>query len=141
MTVDRLKRDLLNKLINARIDLAAYLQLRKAKGYMSVSESEHLRDNLFELCNFMREKAPTLKAEYDESELMALRRAAEVLSIAGVCLMNGRHDCPNFIAVNAEKLENCLTTLSLCIMCLHEHAKLAQHWARGRRLPLLLKLL
>ena len=51
MSVDRLKRDLLNKLINARIDLAAYLQLRKAKGYMSVSESEHLRDNLFELCN------------------------------------------------------------------------------------------
>lgn len=32
MSVDRLKRDLLNKLINARIDLAAYLQLRKAKG-------------------------------------------------------------------------------------------------------------
>ncbi|HCM9225264.1 biofilm formation regulator BssR [Enterobacter bugandensis] len=127
MSVDRLKRDLLNKLINARIDLAAYLQLRKAKGYMSVSESEHLRDNLFELCNFMREQAPTLKAEYDECELMALRRAAEVLSIAGVCLMNGLHDCPNFIAVNAEKLENCLTTLSLCIMCLNKHETLAQH--------------
>ena len=94
---------------------------------MSVSESEHLRDNLFELCNFMREKAPILRAEYDECELMALRRAAEVLSIAGVCLMNGRHDCPNFIAVNAEKLENCLTTLSLCIMCLSEHEKLEQH--------------
>lgn len=45
MSVDRLKRDLLNKMINARIDLAAYLQLRKAKGYMSVSESDHLRDN------------------------------------------------------------------------------------------------
>ena len=127
MTVDRLKRDLLNKLINARIDLAAYLQLRKAKGYMSVSESEHLRDNLFELCNFMREKAPTLKANGGESEEIALRRATEVLSIAGVCLMNGRHDCPTFIAVNAEKLENCLTTLSLCIMCLNEHAKLEQH--------------
>ena len=127
MSVDRLKRDLLNKLINARIDLAAYLQLRKAKGYMSVSESEHLRDNLFELCNYMREKAPTLKAEYGESELMALRRAAEVLSIAGVCLMNGRHDCPNFIAVDAEKLENCLTTISLCIMCLNKHARLEQH--------------
>lgn len=27
MSVDRLKRDLLNKLINARIDLAAYLQI------------------------------------------------------------------------------------------------------------------
>lgn len=127
MSVDRLKRDLLNKLINARIDLAAYLQLRKAKGYMSVSESEHLRDNVFELCNFMRKKAPVLKAEYGESELMALRRAAEVLSIAGVCLMTGRHDCPNFIAVNAEKLENCLTTISLCIMCLNQHAKLEQH--------------
>lgn len=73
MSVDRLKRDLLNKLINARIDLAAYLQLRKAKGYMSVSESENLRDNFFELCNFMREKAPILKAHYAESELVALR--------------------------------------------------------------------
>ncbi|MGY5367170.1 biofilm formation regulator BssR [Enterobacter oligotrophicus] len=127
MSVDRLKRDLLNKLINVRIDLAAYLQLRKAKGYMSVSESEHLRDNLFELGNFMREKAPVLKAECAESELVALRRAAEVLSIAGVCLMTGRHDCPNFIAVNAEKLENCLTTLSLCIMCLNKQETLEQH--------------
>ena len=38
MNVDRLYRNLLNKLINANIDLDAYLQLRKAKGYMSVSE-------------------------------------------------------------------------------------------------------
>ncbi|RAU32686.1 biofilm formation regulator BssR [Enterobacter sp. ECC-175] len=127
MSVDRLKRDLLNKLIDVRIDLAAYLQLRKAKGYMSVSESEHLRDNLFELCNFMREKAPTLKAEFDESERIALRRAAETLSVAGVCLMNGHHDCPTFIAVNADKLENCLTTISLCIMCLNKQEKLEQH--------------
>ncbi len=74
MSVDRLKRDLLNKLINARIDLAAYLQLRKAKGYMSVSESENLRENFFELCNFMREKAPILKAHCAENELVALRR-------------------------------------------------------------------
>ncbi len=43
---------------------------------MSVSESENLRDNFFELCNFMREKAPILKAHYAESELVALRRAA-----------------------------------------------------------------
>lgn len=54
MNVDRLYRNLLNKLINANIDLDAYLQLRKAKGYMSVSENEHLRDNLFELCGEMR---------------------------------------------------------------------------------------
>lgn len=45
MFVDRLRTDLLNKLINARIDLAAYLQLRMAKGYMSVSENDHLREN------------------------------------------------------------------------------------------------
>lgn len=49
MTVDRLYRHLLQKLINANIDIDAYLQLRKAKGYMSVSENDHLRENLFEL--------------------------------------------------------------------------------------------
>lgn len=53
MSVDRLYRNLMNKLINANIDLDAYLQLRKAKGYMSVSENDHLRDNLFELCHEM----------------------------------------------------------------------------------------
>ena len=68
-----------------------------------------------------------LDAETEARVLEALRRAAEVLSIAGVCLMNGRHDCPNFIAVNAEKLENCLTTLALCIMCLNKPETLARH--------------
>ena len=58
MTVDRLYRHLLQKLINANIDIDAYLQLRKAKGYMSVSENDHLRDNLFELCREMRAQAP-----------------------------------------------------------------------------------
>ncbi len=98
MVVDRLRTDLLNKLINARIDLAAYLQLRKAKGYMSVSESDTLRDNFFEL-----------------------NRAA-----AAVCLMSGHHDCPTFIAVNADKLENCLTTLTLSIQSLKAHSPLTQ---------------
>lgn len=61
MTVDRLYRHLLQKLINANIDIDAYLQLRKAKGYMSVSENDHLRDNLFELCREMRAQAPRLQ--------------------------------------------------------------------------------
>lgn len=61
MNVDRLYRNLLNKLINANIDLDAYLQLRKAKGYMSVSENEHLRDNLFELCGEMRKNGLQLQ--------------------------------------------------------------------------------
>ena len=43
MSVDRLYRNLMNKLINANIDLDAYLQLRKAKGYMSVSDAPEKR--------------------------------------------------------------------------------------------------
>jgi biofilm regulator BssR len=35
MSVDRLYRNLLNKLINANIDLDAYLQLRKERLYVS----------------------------------------------------------------------------------------------------------
>ena len=127
MSVDRLKRDLLNKLINARIDLAAYLQLRVAKGYMSVSESDHLRENCFELCTYMRQHAPILKDHYDADEQRVLRRAADALSKAAVCLMTGHHDCPTFVAVSADKLENCLTTLTLCIACLKEHTPLQQH--------------
>ena len=49
MFVDRQRIDLLNRLIDARVDLAAYVQLRKAKGYMSVSESNHLRVIFFKL--------------------------------------------------------------------------------------------
>lgn len=129
MSVDRLKRDLLNKLINARIDLAAYLQLRTAKGYMSVSESEQLRDNIFELCHFMREKAPILKDHYDESEQLILKHAAQTLSNAAICVMTGHHDChcPTFISVDAHTLQRCLTTLTTCIMCLKEHNALGQH--------------
>ena len=57
MVVDRLRTDLLNKLINARIELAAYLQLRKAKGYMSVSESDRLRDVFFALNRELHEQS------------------------------------------------------------------------------------
>ncbi len=49
MSVDRLYRNLLNKLIIAQCDLDAYLQLRKSEAICPVSENEHLRDNLFEL--------------------------------------------------------------------------------------------
>lgn len=68
MTVDRLYRHLLQKLINANIDIDAYLQLRKAKGYMSVSENDHLRDNLFELCREMRAQAPRLQSAISPEE-------------------------------------------------------------------------
>lgn len=71
MTVDRLYRHLLQKLINANIDIDAYLQLRKAKGYMSVSENDHLRDNLFELCREMRAQAPRLQNAISPEERMS----------------------------------------------------------------------
>ncbi|MEG2265657.1 MAG: biofilm formation regulator BssR, partial [Acinetobacter sp.] len=57
MVFDRLRTYLLNKLINARIELAAYLQLRKAKGYMSVSESDRLRDVFFALNRELHEQS------------------------------------------------------------------------------------
>ncbi|MFW0974607.1 biofilm formation regulator BssR [Leclercia pneumoniae] len=127
MSVDRLKRDLLSKLINARIDLDTYLTLRKAKGYMSVSESDHLRDNFFELCNYMREKAPLLREHCSAEEQAVLYRAVQSLSAVGVCMMTGGHDCPTFIAVNAEKLEVCLTDLTRCIQSLKTQQPLNQN--------------
>lgn len=68
MVVDRLRTDLLNKLINARIDLAAYLQLRKAKGYMSVSESDSLRDNFFELNRELHDQSLRQGLHLDQEE-------------------------------------------------------------------------
>lgn len=122
MTVDRLYRHLLQKLINANIDIDAYLQLRKAKGYMSVSENDHLRDNLFELCREMRAQAPRLQNAISPEERDVLRLAGESVAAAALCLMSGHHDCPLYIAVNVEKLERCLTGLTSNI---HKLNKLA----------------
>lgn len=122
MSIDRLKRNLLNKLINARIDLDAYLQLRKAKGYMSVSESDHLRDNLFDLCTEMRNQSAQLSMLPDPDEREALRHAAEAMVVAAVSLMGGHHDCPQFVAVDADKLERCLVVLTASIQQLNSSA-------------------
>ena len=115
MFVDRQRIDLLNRLIDARVDLAAYVQLRKAKGYMSVSESNHLRDNFFKLNRELHDKSLRLNA---------LHHAEEALATAAVCLMSGHHDCPTVITVNADKLENCLMSLTLSIQSLQKHAML-----------------
>ncbi|CAI9397539.1 TPA: biofilm formation regulator BssR [Citrobacter amalonaticus] len=124
MFVDRLRTDLLNKLINARIDLAAYLQLRMAKGYMSVSENDHLRENFFELNRELHDKSLRLNLHLDQEEWDALHHAEGALAAAAVCLMSGHHDCPTFIAVNAEKLNTCLTALTLSIQSLQAHSTL-----------------
>ena len=90
----------------------AYLRLRKGKGYMSVSENDQLRENLFELCREMRAQAPRLQNVISPEERDALRLAGESVAAAAVCLMSGHHDCPLYIAVNVEKLERCLTGLT-----------------------------
>ena len=124
MTVDRQKRSLLRKLANASIDLAAYVQLRKAKGYMSVSESNYLRDSFFELSTQIRGLERHAYVVPDAREREALCRAEGALSAAGICLMSGHHDCPNYIAVNVETLDRCLKTLNVCIQNLSEQAPL-----------------
>lgn len=112
MTGEPLKRDLLKKMIIAKIDVAAYLCLRKAKGYMSVVETEHLRDNLFDLSNEYHEKSLRLRSHLTEQEMESIHQGMNAVCSAAVCLMTGRHDCPQYIAVDAEKLDNCLSELS-----------------------------
>lgn len=126
MNVDRLKRNLMDKLVNARIDIAAYLQLRRAKGYMSVSENDHLRDNLFELCAELRGKSAAIAPSVTPQQREALHMAGEAMASAAVCLMTGHHDCPLYIAVNVETLERCLTTLDSSIQEMNALAPLAR---------------
>ncbi|WP_052284262.1 biofilm formation regulator BssR [Kluyvera genomosp. 1] len=115
MTESKLKRQLVGQLINARIDLDAYLQLRKAKGYMSVGENDHLRTNLLELCSALRGSVIPLKRDCSPTELEFFRQAGEAVASAAVCLMSGRYDCPSYIAVNVVTLDRCLAALAKSI--------------------------
>ncbi|MFU0919393.1 biofilm formation regulator BssR [Kluyvera sichuanensis] len=125
MTDSKLKRQMMRRLINARIDLDAYLQLRKAKGYMSVGDNDHLRTNLLELCCELRGNAVPLKRCSSLNELEMMRQAGEALASAAVCLMTGRYDCPSYIAVNVETLERCLTALTTSIRKLDAESPMA----------------
>lgn len=121
MTGEPLKRDLLKKMIIAKIDIAAYLAMRKAKGYMSVIETEHLRDNLFDLSTEYREKALRLRYHLAAQEMESINQGMSAVCSAGVCLMSGRHDCPQYIAVDADKLDNCLAELSASLKEIMSH--------------------
>ncbi|WP_086871791.1 biofilm formation regulator BssR [Kosakonia pseudosacchari] len=126
MTVDELARRLLKKLIAARSDLAAYIQMRKAKGYMSVSENDRLRERFFALALEIRDKGERLNDLPDRDSRSAIYRAEEALSSAAVCLMSGRQDCPTYISVNVDKLERSLNVLNYCIQYLNEHSPLEE---------------
>ena len=107
-----LKHDLLKKLQVAKVEIAAYLALRKAKGYMSVSESEQLRTRLLDVCQRSRDAAFVLQASLPDDEKDDFRHAIEACSSAALCLMSGRKDCPQYISVDAVKLEASLMLLS-----------------------------
>ncbi len=126
MSFDRLHHNLLNKLIDARIDIDAYLQLRRAKGYMTVHESKLLRDGLFTLCAELRQCAPQLKTNCTLPEREALRHAGEAIARAALCLMSGHHDCPQYVAVDTHKLASCLATLTHATHRLRSAASLEQ---------------
>jgi len=126
MTVDELARRLLTKLIAARSDLAAYIQMRKAKGYMSVSENDRLRERFFALALEIRDKGERLNDLPDRDSRSAIYRAEEALSSVAVCLMSGRQDCPTYISVNVDKLERSLNVLNYCIQYLNEHSPLEE---------------
>jgi biofilm regulator BssR len=121
MTGEPLKRHLLKKMIIAKIDLAAYLALRKAKGYMSVIETEHLRDNLFDLSAEYRENSLRLKSNLAAHEMYSINQGMNAVCSAAVCLMTGRHDCPQYIAIDAQKLESCLSGLSASLKEMMSH--------------------
>ncbi|HEY3589705.1 MAG TPA: biofilm formation regulator BssR [Buttiauxella sp.] len=122
MTGDPIKRDLLKKMIIAKIDVAAYLTLRKAKGYMSVVETEHLRDNLFDLSKEYHEKSLCLRPTLEAQEIESISQGMDAVCSAAVCLMSGRHDCPQYIAVDADKLDTCLSALSASLKSLMSHS-------------------
>lgn len=124
MFVGRQRIDLLNRLIDARVDLATYAQLRKAEGYISISESNHLRDNFLKLNRELHDKLLRSNLHLDQEEWSALHHAEKVLATAVVCLMSGHHDCPTVTTVDADKLENCLMSLTLSIQSLQKHAML-----------------
>ncbi|AUP77164.1 Biofilm formation protein (YliH/bssR) [Kosakonia oryzendophytica] len=126
MTVDEMARRLLTKLVTCRSDLAGYIQLLKAKGYMSVSETDRLRERFFALALEIRDKGERLSQMPDRDARGALYRAEEALSSAAVCLMSGRQDCPTYITVNADKLERSLNVLSYCVQYLSERAPLEE---------------
>ncbi|XPE24196.1 biofilm formation regulator BssR [Shigella sonnei] len=102
---------------------------------MSVSESNHLRDNFFKL----NRELPIIAAVQFSSgcrKWSALHHAEEALATAAVCLMSGHHDCPTAITVNADKLENCLMSLTLSIQSLQKHAMLEKaSKLRGKTSP------
>ncbi len=114
-TTDRLRYQLTQTLIRTQAGLAGYLQLRQAKGYMSVSENDALRENLFALYREIHDGMLPMKNSLVPAEREAWRQTADAIASAVVCLMTGEHDSPSYIAVNVGQLTDCLKSLTRSI--------------------------
>ncbi|EBR8157867.1 transcriptional regulator [Salmonella enterica subsp. enterica serovar Newport] len=114
-TTDRLRYQLTQTLIRTQAGLAGYLLLRQAKGYMSVSENDALRENLFALYCEIHDGMLPMKNSLVPAEREAWRQTADAIASAVVCLMTGEHDSPSYIAVNVGQLTDCLKSLTRSI--------------------------
>lgn len=126
MIVDELTQYLLDQLLEARTELADYIQMRKAKGYMSVSENNRLREHFFALAKEIRDNGVQLNRLPDADVRGALYRAEEAMSSVAVCLLSGRQDCPTYIAVNVDKLDRSLNVLNFSIDYIQVYSSLAE---------------
>lgn len=113
-------RDLLSRLMEARDALVAYIQRRRAQGNISVIENESLRDRFLSLAREIRGQSAKLNALSDSDAHLAIHHVEEALSAVALCLMSGRYDCPSYIAVNVDKLEQSLTVLNDSLHSLSE---------------------
>lgn len=99
---------LLQNLSKTHRTLLSNLQICRACGHLSMTETEQLRDTLFALSARFREAC-----QGENGDVSALQRhqIAQLLSSAALCLMNGPHDCPQWRSVDAEKLASCVDEL------------------------------
>ncbi|EGS7285577.1 hypothetical protein I4T90_001773 [Salmonella enterica subsp. enterica serovar Panama] len=86
MTTDRRRYHLTQTLIRTQAGLAGYLQLRQAKGYMSVSENDALRDNLSALYREIHDGMLPMKNSLAPAEREAWQQTADAIASAVVRL-------------------------------------------------------
>ena len=82
---------------------------------MSVSDNDHLRTNLLELCGELRRRVIALKRGSSPTELATFRQARGATPSAAACLISSRYDCPSYIAVPVVTLVRSLAALAKSI--------------------------
>lgn len=107
--------------------LVRMLQIVRACGYLSRSDSEQLRDNLFRLGTLYRTELPGLMASGNTAECQCLRNGQDALCRAGLCLMSGERGGPGYVSIDADKLATCISDLEPAIALLTRRRQQASH--------------